>query len=166
MNRRGLLSALGLGGVGLVCGQFDLIAAEVPETVDQTSLSMGSFELTDLEDPPSISWVHPDMDKIDAWFTITGGYPRWFGRFPSGPVIAGSGDILKMNYDLTALETITLYRVYDVLCSCTVIGTSIQGPVVQDLDEPLGHRLATFHELRPNNKESLKINPEHALYVA
>ena len=146
MDRRGLLKALGLGGVGLFAGAPSLIVSSVSEAI------------------PKFDWVHPQMEKIEAFMTLTGGYPNIMGKFDKS-VAAWCGDTLNINYTIEGPGFITpviLYRVYDVRKAVTVIGTSVQGPVVDNGEG--GHRLATADELFPDNQASLEKNPEFALH--
>ncbi len=178
-SRRKLLQALGLGGVGLVTGfgvlADDLITSEHKRLGRTTPEPQSDPGMCDLGSPPVrplvkvgpnalkedqiAMWDHPDMDLIEAALLISGGYPRLFGPFSCGSVFATPGDQFRLNYTLNLGEAdreLVLYRVYDVTAPVICIGTSLQGPVVQDDETWLGHRLASINEFTLNEEESLK----------
>lgn len=73
--------------------------------------------------------------------------------------VLANGDRINIDYKIDAYGSpIQLYRVYDVQQDVRVLGTSIQGPIVEDFDAPDGHRLATVDELLPNEEVSREQN--------
>lgn len=166
ISRRGLLKALGLGGVGLavgaggklfgqdVFGEETCLAGEPTEDGSLSGLDFDKLKATS----GASEWVHPDLDKIDAILKLTGGYPTMFARFNCGDVHVNNGDRLKLNYTISGhfSDSVVLHRVYDCVMTLSVLGTSIQGPVIVDADAPDGHRLATIEELVPNEEASIR----------
>jgi hypothetical protein len=98
------------------------------------------------------------LDKIEALLKLTGGYPKFWGRYSCGSVVVMNGDQLNISYaiDVTGGEQIVLERCYDVRCSIEALGQALQGPVIRDNTTELGHRLATTEELWPDHEETLR----------
>ncbi len=173
ISRRGLLKALGLGGVGLVVGAGGKLFGQDVFEEEKIRLASepvegGLFDMLNDQRPVEATsdaseWVHPDLDKIETLLKLTGGYPSMFARFQCGYVTINSGDRLSINYTITAGdgEETELHRVYDGVTSLTVLGTSIQGPVIVDNDAPDGHRLALVEELIPNEEASVQDYIKH-----
>ena len=165
VSRRGLLKALGLGGVGLVAGAAAAPLAKAAEPVLTPEPNVESPKperliVRQAPRPRFPDWEHPDLDRIEAVMRLTGGYPNFWGQYGGGPVFANNGDMINVNYriDDTFLQggPIELQRCYDVQCAIVVMGQALQGPVVQDHSTELGHRLATLDELKPNHEETLR----------
>ncbi len=152
VSRRGLLKALGLGGVGLVAGGAVLTPIQEMITEEDKRLNCAPERLIIRKVP---HWEHPEMDRIEAVFNLTGGYPKMWGRFRDDVVLCNGGG-LNLNYTIASdcMEDLVLYRMFDVVSACIAIGTSIQGPIVRDKNAPDGHRLATIRELIPKDEAS------------
>lgn len=139
-TRRDLFKAVGLGGFGLIAGA----------TLEK--VSAGEHQ-PDVPAPanavPIPTWQHPEADKIEAFLTLTDGYPSVFGKFNHTEIVY-PGDILTTTYYLNCgVKQVTLHRVYDVKQTCSVLGAAIQGIVVYNhiFSEKCFHHLANSEEL-------------------